>query len=192
MNAFCFANGRPTAVSLKLTSSKVMRLLAEQSKFEELPEHRLPFILVMTYIIMAKGTNNEAQLGFACAAANWLNVGRFIAQIIQEFLQDKDDVVMMYIIPNCEEVTHTLTPNNFVFSMSIMAKFAAHLTQKWMRLLSLSWYMTSRRIETIISAWIMTGAQILRAACMSWVLTEDFMQIMNHANVLGQLHHLLL
>ena len=65
-----------------------------------------------------------------CAAANWLCVGRLTVQRLQEFAQDHEDKVMMYITPNGDKVMHAYTRNNVVLLISIMAMCVANCPKK--------------------------------------------------------------
>ena len=130
VNVFCSANSQAMAVNLKLPTSKAVRLLAEQVKFKQLPDQRLPFTPPMTYAIVVKATENESHLGFTCSAANWLCVGHLTAQRLQEFADRKDEV-MIYISRQMETRSCVLTCGiTWCSLISIMGMYMANRSKK--------------------------------------------------------------
>ena len=112
VNDFCVANQQEAAVNFKIPASKVVRLLNDQATFEEIPARRLPFMPGMTYAIMVTATKDKDFLGLECAISNWTGVGRIAASRLQEFAQDKDDEVMMYVTPSGKTIVRAFTRNN--------------------------------------------------------------------------------
>ena len=123
VNDFCMANQQKAAVNFKIPASKVVRLLNDQAKFEEIPARRLPFTPGMTYAIMITATKDKDFLGLECAISNWTGVGRLAATRLQEFAQDKDDEVMMYVTPSDEMIVQAFTQNNVIFSTKTMLQW---------------------------------------------------------------------
>ena len=109
VNDFCVANQQEAAVNFKMPASKVVRLLNDQAKFEEMPARRLPFMPGMTYAIMITSAKDNDFLGLEWSISNWTGVGRLEATRLQEFVQDKDDAVMMYITPSGERIVRAFT-----------------------------------------------------------------------------------
>ena len=188
VNVFCSTNGKAAAVNLKLQTSKAVRLLAEQAKFEQLPDRRLPFTPPMTYAIVVKATENESHLSFACAAANWLCVGRLTAQRLQEFAQDHEDEVMIYITPNGDKVVRAYTRNNVVL-------FDQHYGEVRGKSLEERAKVTGTGVIYDVQKNRDNKQRLDYDRCRSparrrYDLTENFMQIIDRADELGQPHHL--
>ena len=112
VNNYRVANQQQVAVNFKMPASKVVRLLSNQANFEEIPARRLSFTPGMTYAIMVTLIQDEDFLGLACAISNWTKVGRLAAPRLQEFVQDKDDTVMMYVTPSGEQIVRAFMRNN--------------------------------------------------------------------------------
>lgn len=103
-----------TAVDYK-SDSKLARLIRSQISFETKPERRLNFTNAMVFAICVTAIEGTDFLGLEQAIADWVIVGRQLGQRCQEFAQDKDDEVQIYVLPDGREVVRAFTRQNITF-----------------------------------------------------------------------------
>ena len=188
VNDFCVANQQKAAVNFKIPASKVVRLLNDQAKFEEMPARRLPFTPGMTFAIMITATKDKDFLGLECAISNWTGVGRLAATRLQEFAQDKDDEVMMYVTPSGERIVRAFTRGNVtLFDKDNVAVASAKPSDRAKVTGTIIEYDVQKNRENKQKLGYDRCTNLDRKR---YDLTENMMQIIDRADQLGQPHHL--
>ena len=183
VNEHYHENGQPKPFLNGAVGSRAAKLLKDAEEFEALPDRRMPLSPAMIHnIVITRTSNGEPFLGKDCAIADWTVICNEDGCRKQEFAQDKEDQVMVYITPTGDSVVRALTGNDFLFfdgignSLDIFAPGQRELIDS-----SLTVYKIQKNRQNMQKI-----NHARNTANPEWCFIERQLRIMDRAKALGQ------